>query len=158
MFITVFSTVYSNCVCQLLGHIKRRRHQQNGLFKNWFFCHQWSLLDWMIKANFGVLGPHHALGVPILGFWGPEWSKISNLHTGLVLTMRCIVFDLVVVVEMSKFWSMGPKNIQNDFLAKIPKCHKIPKCLHFGSVSCIRIFFLMLITLEPEVLHRWDTS
>ena len=34
MFITVFSTVYSNCVCQLLGHIKRRRHQQNGLFKN----------------------------------------------------------------------------------------------------------------------------
>ena len=29
-----------------------------------------------------------------------------------------------------------------DFLANMPKCHKMPKCLHFGSGSCIRIFFL----------------
>ena len=34
----------------------------------------------------------------------------------------------------------------------------MPKCLHFRSGSCIRIFFLTLITLEPEVLHRWDAS
>jgi len=27
----------------------------------------------------------------------------------------------------------------SDFLAKVPKCHKLPKCVHFGSGSCIRI-------------------
>ena len=27
-----------------------------------------------------------------------------------------------------------------DFLAKMQKCYKMPKCLHFGSGSCIRIF------------------
>ena len=25
----------------------------------------------------------------------------------------------------------------------MPKCHKMPKCLHFGSGFCIRIFFLL---------------
>ena len=37
-------------------------------------------------------------------------------------------------------------------------CHKMPKCPHFGSGSCIRIFFWTFITLESEVLHRWDAS
>ena len=45
-----------------------------------------------------------------------------------------------------------------DFLSKMPKCHKMSKCLHYGSGSWIRIFFLTLISLESEVLHRWDAS
>ena len=28
-----------------------------------------------------------------------------------------------------------------DFLARMPKYHKMPKCLHFRSGSCIKIFF-----------------
>ena len=49
---------------------------------------------------------------------------------------------------------LGPIKIGFDFLldilAKMPKFYKMPKCLHFGSVSYIRIFILTLITLEPE--------
>ena len=41
-----------------------------------------------------------------------------------------------------------------SLLANMPKCHKMTKCLHFGSGSCIRILFQTLITLEPEVLQR----
>ena len=88
----------------------------------------------MIKANFGVLGPHHALGVPILGFWGPEWSKISNLHTGLVLTMRCIVFDLVVVVEiLSKFGPWGQKISKMTFWQKYQNAIKFQNACTSGQ-------------------------
>ena len=32
----------------------------------------------MIKANFGVPGPHWSLRGPILGFWGPEGYNICD--------------------------------------------------------------------------------
>ena len=47
---------------------------------------------WTGLLNFGVPGPHRGLGVPILDFGGPEWSKISNLHKGPVFDreMHCL--------------------------------------------------------------------
>ena len=37
----------------------------------------------MIQALFCVPGPHRGLGGPILGFGGPEGSKVLNFHRGL---------------------------------------------------------------------------
>ena len=80
----------------LLGQIKWKKHKKSWPFPKLIFCHQWSLLDWtrMIQALFCVPGPHRGRGGPILGFGGPEGSKIWNFQTGPLLTVRCNFFDL----------------------------------------------------------------
>ena len=81
---------------QYLGEIKWKKHKKSWPFPKLIFCHQWSLLDWtrMIQALFCVPGPHRGRGGPILGFGGPEGSKIWNFQTGPLLTVRCNFFDL----------------------------------------------------------------
>ena len=78
------------------GQIKWKKHKKSWPFPKLIFCHQWSLLDWtrMIQALFCVPGPHRGRGGPILGFGGPEGSKIWNFQTGPLLTVRCNFFDL----------------------------------------------------------------
>ena len=52
-----------------------------------------------------------------------------------------------------------------DLLAKMPKCHKIQKCLHLGSGSCNRILQIVQLFLHndklPQEAHthtfRWKT-
>ena len=79
-----------------MGQIKWKKHKKSWPFPKLIFCHQWSLLDWtrMIQALFCVPGPHRGRGGPILGFGGPEGSKIWNFQTGPLLTVRCNFFDL----------------------------------------------------------------
>ena len=48
------------------------------------------------------------------------------------------VWTRVVESESPEVGKIG-SDFLSDFLAKMPKCHKMPKCLHFGSGSCIRI-------------------
>ena len=40
------------------------------------------------------------------------------------------------------------------FLAKMPKCHKMPKCPALRVRVLHQNIFITLVTLEPEVLHR----
>ena len=100
-----------------------------------------------------LLGQHYIQSSWFIGICQTRAHSSSMLspkrwrlcHRYLFYQLVCN-FIKVYILELWN-WKVGKSlkigkigsDFLSDFLAKMPKCHKMPKCLHFGSGSCIRI-------------------
>ena len=66
---------------------------------------------------------------------------------GISIKTRAVESESLKVGKSLKIGKIG-FDLLLDFLAKMSKCHKMPKCLHCGSGSCIRIFYYIIVYLK----------